>query len=248
MRQKEAIYLYEKANENPTAILLAYQAYIKADSAFQAVAHKSKISEIKLKAEVELYAQEMATKEQERQASWNFFYIVIGILLSCTFVLIGFFSRRGKKQRQEIQYLKQQLFTQIQTINQQNEAIQTIIPPQNIPQEHENETLEFDAERMQVKETDIQYLRNFNLAYKEQWSSFKESFLRIYPNFEHRLQEKIGALSNAELRLLMLHKLGLNNTEIAKSLLISPESVRTGKYRLYKKFGISSNEELDKIL
>jgi DNA-binding CsgD family transcriptional regulator len=46
----------------------------------------------------------------------------------------------------------------------------------------------------------------------------------------------------------MLHKLGLNNNEIAKTLLISPDSVRTGKYRLYKKFGVSSAEELDKVL
>lgn len=250
LRQKEVFYLYQKATQNPTKTLLAYQDYIKADSTFQIIAHKSKISEIQLRAEVEIYAQEMATKEREKQANTWFFGGIITILLVFSGLLLGYFYKKSKKQKTEIQNLRKQLFAQIQQINQQNEDIQAIFTQENHTQKHyiENETLEFDTKSMQVKETDLEHLRNFNLAYKEQWIGFKESFLKIYPNFEQKIQSQIGKTSNAELRLLMLHKLGLNNTEIAKTLLISPESVRTGKYRLYKKFGISSNEELDKLL
>ncbi len=245
-RQKEAIYFYEKALQDPTKTLLAYQAYVKADSTFQTVANKTKISEMKLMAEVELYTQEMAQKEQEKQASTWFFAILVSALLLLIVVLAGYFYKSRKTKLREIKELKTQLFTQIQAIHAQTEDLQVVISKEAT--EQESDTMEFDAERVEVQEADIQYLRNFNLAYKEQWIGFKESFLKVYPMFEKNLTDKIGALSQAELRLLMLHKLSLSNQEIAKMLLISPESVRTGKYRLYKKFGISSNEELDKIL
>ncbi len=247
-RQKEATYLYYQALKDTEKTLVAYREFVHYDSLFQEYANKNKISELKLTAEVQLYAQEMQAKEQEKQKTYVFFYLVVSILVLSTFFITYYFYKKSKKQKQEIKYLKQQLFTQIKTINQQNEEIQTILPPQNNTQEQETETLEFDAENLEVKETDLQHLRNFNLAYKEQWVNFKESFLKIYPTFEKKLHDKVGILSNAELRLLMLHKLGLGNIEIAKTLLISPESVRTGKYRLYKKFGISSNEELDEFL
>lgn len=245
-RLKEARYLYYQALKDAEKSLLAYQEFVQADSLFRVYANKNKITELQLTAEVELYAKEMTEKEQEKRRNAWTFGIVISLLSVLTVVLVGYFYRKGKRQDKEIQRLRQQLFAQIQTINQQNENIQTFIPKAII--EQETESLEFDVARIEVKDEDIQHLRNFNLAYKEQWISFKESFLKVYPTFEQNLNEKIGTLSNAELRLLMLHKLGLSNTEIAKTLLISPESVRTGKYRLYKKFGISSNEELDRIL
>ncbi len=250
LRQKETIYLYQKATGNSNETLRAYQNYIKTDSTFQALAHNSKISEIQLKAEVDIYIQEIAKKEKEKEINSWFFGVIVIILLVLLFLLVNYFYKKGKKQKKEIQQLKTQIFAQIQNINQQNEDIQAIFIQENNvqTQENTNQTLEFEVENVQIKKADLEHLRNFNLAYKEQWGVFKESFLKIYPAFEHVLQEKVGALSNAELRLLMLHKLGLNNQEIAKTLLISPESVRTGKYRLYKKFGVSSNEELDKLL
>ena len=111
-----------------------------------------------------------------------------------------------------------------------------------------SEILEFDTENLEVKQEDLEFLKNFNLSKKDQWNVFKTSFLKIYPDFEQKIISKMGETSSAELRLMMLHKLGLNSSEIASMLLISSTSVRTGKYRLYKKLGINSVEELDNLL
>lgn len=250
-RQKEAAYLYYQAVKNPEKSLAAYREFVDYDSLFQEYANKNKISELKLSADVRIYAQEMERKEQEKKRRNTLFGISFLALILLTGLIVWRFSRKIKQveqnnlaQAQEINKLKQQLFEQIGSINQQNTDFKSTINTEAV----ENETLEFDTENIQVKPEDIEFLRSFNLNQKEQWTSFKSSFLKVYPSFEQNITSQISEVSNAELRLLMLHKLGLNNNEIAKTLLISAESVRTGKYRLYKKFGISSTEELDKLI
>jgi AraC family transcriptional regulator, chitin signaling transcriptional activator len=91
-------------------------------------------------------------------------------------------------------------------------------------------------------------LNEYNLTQKEQWQSFKQSFTNTYPDFEKNIIAKIGSVSGAELRRMMLHKLGLSNKEIAQTLLISDAGVKKGKYRLYKRIGISSSKELSEFL
>jgi DNA-binding CsgD family transcriptional regulator len=55
-------------------------------------------------------------------------------------------------------------------------------------------------------------------------------------------------VSAAELRLMMLLKLGLNNKQVAETLLITIDGVKKAKYRLYKKIGIGSTEEMKEFL
>ncbi len=174
----------------------------------------------------------------------------------------------NQTQAMQIATLKQQLFLQLADIKQNNANIQAIILPKNElqtilendtneeiieekiieNQSENNEILEFDTNNIEVKQEDLQFLREFNLSKKDQWNAFKASFLKVYPDFEQKIIRKMGETSSAELRLMMLHKLGLNSNEIATMLLISATSVRTGKYRLYKKLGINSVEELDSLL
>ena len=154
----------------------------------------------------------------------------------------------NKTQAQEIATLKQQMFSQLADIKKNNNNLQIIIPAIIPAQKQTEESLDFDTENINVKEEDLQFLREFNLTKKEQWSVFKVSFLKVYPNFERKIIAKMGEVSNAELRLMMLQKLGLDSNEISQMLLISANSVRTGKYRLYKKLGLSSAEELDNFL
>jgi DNA-binding CsgD family transcriptional regulator len=252
-RQKEAEFLYYQAIKNPEKSLAAYREFVYYDSLFQEYANKNKISELKLLAEVRIYSQEMEKKEQEKQWRSTLFGVVITVVLLLTMLIIWHFTKKVKRvessnraQAEEINQLRQQLYEQIGSINQQNTDFKLVINTEVA--ENENETLEFDTERLEAKPEDIEFLRSFNLNQKEQWGLFKASFLKVYPSFEQEITAKVGEVSNAELRLLMLHKLGLNNQEIAKTLLISAESVRTGKYRLYKKFGIGSAEELDKLI
>ena len=168
------------------------------------------------------------------------------------------------QQAGEIESLKQQLLEQLATIRSDNINYQTLVAlQQNANSNPELSAAEIvDPGKKEISDTafvdeendlnqkpeDIQFLKEYNLTQKEHWAAFKDSFGKIYPDFENNIIGKIGAVSGAELRLMMLTKLGLSNKEIAQTLLISPDSVKKGKYRLYKKIGINSAIELNEFL
>lgn len=106
------------------------------------------------------------------------------------------------------------------------------------------ELIKNDNSNFQNKLEDIKALKEFNLSQKEQWESFKNLFFSTYPTFQSILDLKLGKTSNGELRLIMLHKLGLNNKEISQSLFISIDGVKKANYRLYKKMNLKTSQEL----
>ena len=260
-REKEANYLYYQKIADYQNALIAYKDYVYYDSLFQDYSNKNRISELELNAAVRLYEQEMVDKEhtkKRRNAISN--GIVLFLLSACCF-LVMYGYRKIKQteksklaaekinlnQASEIETLRIQLLAQLATIRNQNISFQASTSQNSnniILQETINliePTINATADN---KLNGLGLLDEFNLTYKEQWKDFKNSFSEIYPDFEKNIIAKAGAVSSAELRLMMLHKLGLSNKEIAQTLLISADGVKKAKYRLYKKIGISTSEDL----
>ena len=151
-------------------------------------------------------------------------------------------TKISKDQAVEIAKLKIQLLDQLQVIKEKNNNYQELqLLQTKIKVDAKNEILLNDNDNIEV-------LKNFNLAQKENWQDFKKTFTTIYPNFENNINSKISSISSAESRLLMLHKLGLSSKEISNMLLISPNGVKKAKYRLYKKIGINKVQELDNFV
>jgi DNA-binding CsgD family transcriptional regulator len=272
-RYKEAVYLYYEKLGDYQKALPAYKEYVHFDSLFQR--NKSKISELELNAEVRLYEEEMIAKERAKKTRNIIEGISILILLSAIALLISYWYKKTKRaekqkietdkinleQAGEIESLKQQLLDQLATIKNENMNYQALLAQkseanieipvtENIDSAAKGsaEVLTEEENSFNQKPEDIQYLKEYNLTQKEHWATFKNSFAKIYPDFEKNISNKIGTVSGAELRLMMLTKLGLSNKEIAQTLLISPDSVKKGKYRLYKKIGINSAAELNEFL
>lgn len=63
----------------------------------------------------------------------------------------------------------------------------------------------------------------------------------------NRLKIECRELSSAELRLVLLTKMGLTTHEIARFIGVSPESVYKLRYRFKKKMGISEEELLNNV-
>lgn len=87
-----------------------------------------------------------------------------------------------------------------------------------------------------------------NILTEEDWESFKKAFEEIYPGFFSQLRYQYPKLTTAELRLSALIKVNLNAKEIASILGISPESVKTSRYRLKKKYQLSDEETLEDFI
>ncbi len=87
---------------------------------------------------------------------------------------------------------------------------------------------------------------SFNLD--KDWQEFKIYFEQVHPEFFVILKEKYPDLSNSELRLCALIKLNLTMKESATILGISPDSVKTARYRLRKKLGLVNEVNLSDFI
>lgn len=87
-----------------------------------------------------------------------------------------------------------------------------------------------------------------SLSTDEEWEDFKVKVGALNPNFYEQLFNKHPDLSKSEIRLLTLIKIGYSQKEIAKILVIEPNSVKKAKSRVRKKLELSSSIELSNYL
>ena len=78
--------------------------------------------------------------------------------------------------------------------------------------------------------------------------TFYSNFEKIYPNFSHSLKNINPNISANELKLCALIRLNLNSKEIGQLLNITHDSANKARYRLRKKLGLTSNEDIFTML
>ncbi len=86
--------------------------------------------------------------------------------------------------------------------------------------------------------TDASYtdtLKQSILLTDAQWAEFQILFDKVHPGYIARVRDKFGDITAAELRFILLTKLGLGSREMANMLGVTPDAVRVSKYRLLKK-------------
>ncbi|MGM0580972.1 MAG: tetratricopeptide repeat protein [Bacteroidota bacterium] len=76
------------------------------------------------------------------------------------------------------------------------------------------------------------------------WNDFKRLFEGIHSDFDVKLKNLYPDLSPGDLKLCKLIRLDLNIQQTAEILGISPESVKTARYRLRKKLHLSTDDDL----
>ena len=91
-------------------------------------------------------------------------------------------------------------------------------------------------------------LRNMKILTAEDWKRFYDLFEKSAPNFQARLKSQFPNLSPAEVRLFILLKLKLDNTEISETLAISIDSVYKSRYRLRKKLGFTDEKDWENFI
>lgn len=85
---------------------------------------------------------------------------------------------------------------------------------------------------------------NKGLNQDKDWTDFNSSFESLNKNFYTRLKELYPDISQNDLKLCALIKLNLSIKEMAGILNISPDSVKTARYRLRKKLELNSEDNL----
>lgn len=195
--------------------------------------------------------KELETANQKTKIYQVIILILAGILGYTVFK--SFLSRKKSK--------KQHLQKQGETVASETTlpaANNNVILPAFKPGEKEQLLKEIDGLKVEnekiVKElhtqksTDITALRDMISSNKlhsdAYWNEFLLLFSKVYPSFFEKMKQEFPALNQNELRISALIKLNHSITDMAKALNITVDSARKARYRLYKKIGLSNDQEL----
>lgn len=102
-----------------------------------------------------------------------------------------------------------------------------------------------DANEQAEKENSLHLLQRSVILNDEQWADFQALFNKVHSGYINRVKEKYPDLTTAELRSILLTKLGLSNKEMAAMLGVSLEAVRVSKHRLLKKISLPEDTKLE---
>lgn len=80
------------------------------------------------------------------------------------------------------------------------------------------------------------------------WDNFESSFTRQHAGFLERLNQQYPSLSPIEVKIAMLLRMGLTNKEIADTLHIADNTVRTYRTRMRRKFQLTDKEDLNTFI
>lgn len=120
-----------------------------------------------------------------------------------------------------LQVKKKELRTYIVDLSQKNQLISQL----------QNELNDENSDQ----ENQVAQLLNQKILTDEDWEKFKLKFQTIYPEFLPKIKLLKSAITESEIRFLVLLRLKLTVKEMANTLGISPQSVRVTKMRLKKK-------------
>ncbi|WP_205529526.1 tetratricopeptide repeat protein [Taibaiella koreensis] len=192
---------------------------------------KSKLEAEKLQANIKLLESESRRHRTERKG-----VIIIVVLMALAgWQLVRRVQAEKTHTKRQLGNARQLLDTYISTLKQKSKLLEET--------KHElallNQTSGYDQ---QQNDEILHKLQQATILTEDDWRDFKKTFGQIHTQFFAHLEQHFPGLTNAEIRLLALSKIGLSINEKASALGISPDSVRKTKLRLFKKLGITEEE------
>ena len=259
--------IYADSSKNKNTLSVAYETASKLEEEqgntklaldFFKKAHKSKIEAIENLQEVEIKRLEnnytVAQKEKElavvktdkaKQALVQS-YLIAGIVTSMLVLGIVIIIVRVRMKRahdeqvkleKELEYKNKELTSYALNFIQKNELIENF--------SEKIDEIKKQAEGSIVNELNrAKKLLDDNNRIDNEWENFKRMFEEVHKGFFIAIKEKYPDIGNSELRLCALLRLNMNLKESSRILGISSDSVKTARYRLRKKLGLATEDNL----
>jgi tetratricopeptide (TPR) repeat protein/DNA-binding CsgD family transcriptional regulator len=238
---------------------LEYQKKLMAvkDSIFNTKKAKQ-IDELQTKYETAKKEKEIAILEKQKQQETLLRNAFMGGLILIGIIGLLIYNRQRlkiKKNRTELENKKlkeQKLEQQLEFKNkkltnhtlhlvQKNEVMKEL-------KEKINKLRQRDEKNINQGLQKVQNLVDYSFNLDEDWEQFKIYFEEVHSGFFDELKEQYPDLTPNELRLAALAKLHLSIKEIATIMGITPNSVKTARYRLRKKLGMKTEENLTEFM
>lgn len=175
-------------------------------------------------------------------------FLSTSVLLLLLLFVVYFFSKRiiklqafkYEKKLLEFQYAKLTSESNLKQTNatlasykiylsEKNEQINTLEKELNKVKNSSNEFLK-------DKQPDLEQLLNSHLMTDENWNMFKETFKKEQGEYLDYVVSHLPDLTESNLRIILLQKVGLSNLETANILGVTIDAVKKAKQRLKKKY------------
>lgn len=236
---------------------LAYQEKQESQSLFDKVFTTEKDKTIgRLQASNELEKRERQIEAEISQNKLTRLWMVSGLLALSLGLILGLFwvykkkrEWQSAKQEKELIEAREQLKTQALLVAEHKLMLkERALEESNKQLDLKDLLLQELQMRLTVDEmektTQLQNteLQSLKILTTEDWRRFRNIFEQRFPNFLSSLKSEFPKLTDAEIRLLMLIKIGFDAFEVANILGITSASVYTNRYRLRKKLGLIEEE------
>jgi len=232
---------YQKTGDYKAAMLYAdslHEAEKIRDQKYNAL-------QIKLASgKVEIQKNKLAVVQTEKEKAlikWRYSVILFIIsILAFTGFWLFYRTRQRKKKEKAMFILNQQAATQeLKKAQDEIDLFIRKINEQSMLTERFREELRklktIESEERKHLESTIMELRSTRILTDDNWIDFQRHFAKIFPGFLPRLKAGYPAITEAEIRYLMLSKLQLSHKEMAQALGISADAVRVTWNRVRKK-------------
>ena len=225
----------------------------KLDSLSTIVKHtegREAVSKISLKNQKEniLWELEAEKAKVEKASLLRWTWTIVSFLLLAVIVLLYMFNKRRLKLRNAefegkllaFQYEKIRSEKKLSDTHNSLESYKIYLSEKNrqienleeIIKEAKNNSPHLNKERRSA----LQQLLSSHLMTEENWQAFKHAFIDEQAEYYNTLLNSLPDVTESNLRILLLHRLGLNNQETAQIIGVTIDAVKKAKQRLRKKY------------
>ncbi len=138
---------------------------------------------------------------------------------------------KEKQMQQELEFKESQLSAMTLQMLQKNELMQEL-------------KNRMEEDKTSSKDPVLNKIINKGMSQDKEWTDFNIYFESINQHFYTRLKQAYHDISPNDLKICALIKLRLSIKEMASILNISPDSVKTARYRLRKRLGMNTEDNL----
>lgn len=186
-------------------------------------------------------------------------YLLYVALAFITFIALGFilFLKRINKRDKQLLETKAALLTAVNTqkklkeqqLQNELEFKESQLSALTLQMIQKNELMQELKEKLEhthnaTIDATVSKIISKGLIQDKEWTDFNTHFESINKNFYSRIKQTFPDISPNELKICALIKMNLSIKEMASILNISPDSVKTARYRLRKKLNLNTEDNL----
>ncbi|MEP1093636.1 MAG: tetratricopeptide repeat protein [Cyclobacteriaceae bacterium] len=244
----EAIYYYDQYNQERDSIFS--EETVNNISKLEA-----QLATVEQERQIKAKEQQIVILEQQAKLQRSRIVILIVIIFlvaALSFIFVrsrqAIAKRREEKAgeiaeraRQEVEFKNRELSSYTVNFVRKNRLFEDLI--ESIQEIKKRSTNEVNKDLISIEKTVKKHIQ-----VDQDWEDFKLRFENMHQGFFDKLHKKFPSLTNNDLRLSVLVKMNFSIKELSEMLGISPESVKTARYRLKKKLNLPSDQTLNDFL